>query len=165
MMIHIRELDKSQKDAVLPLLFDILHANMSKIAPTGNSYEEDLAFWLSCVSPALEKNPRRILLLYDGDEIAGFFQYFVNNGLFMMEEIQFRDCYQGTGVFSELYAYLTRIIPKDTEFVEAYANKGNHKSIAVLNHLGLEVIGENKNGISYHFRGRYETILRRYGEA
>ena len=164
-MIHIRELDKSQKDAVLPLLFDILHANMSKIAPTGNSYEEDLAFWLSCVSPALEKEPRRILLLYDGDEIAGFFQYFVNNGLFMMEEIQFRDRYQGTGVFSELYAYLIRIIPRDTEFVEAYANKGNHKSIAVLNHLGLEIVGENKSGISYHFRGRYETILRRYGEA
>ena len=165
MIIHIRELDKFQKDAVLPLLFDILHANMSKIAPTGNSYEEDLAFWLSCVSPALEKDPRRILLLYDGDEIAGFFQYFVNNGLFMMEEIQFRDRYQGTGVFSELYAYLIRIIPRDTEFVEAYANKGNHKSIAVLNHLGLEIVGENKNGISYHFRGRYETILRRYGEA
>ena len=165
MIIHIRELDKFQKDAVLPLLFDILHANMSKIAPTGNSYEEDLAFWLSCVSPALEKEPRRILLLYDGDEIAGFFQYFVNNGLFMMEEIQFRDRYQGTGVFSELYAYLIRIIPRDTEFVEAYANKGNHKSIAVLNHLGLEIVGENKNGISYHFRGRYETILRRYGDA
>ena len=165
MIIHIRELDKFQKDAVLPLLFDILHANMSKIAPTGNSYEEDLAFWLSCVSPALEKEPRRILLLYDGDEIAGFFQYFVNNGLFMMEEIQFRDRYQGTGVFSELYAYLIRIIPRDTEFVEAYANKGNHKSIAVLNHLGLEIVGENKSGISYHFRGRYETILRRYGEA
>ncbi len=165
MIIHIRELDKFQKDAVLPLLFDILHANMSKIAPTGNSYEEDLAFWLSCVSPALEKEPRRILLLYDGDEIAGFFQYFVNNGLFMMEEIQFRDRYQGTGVFRELYAYLIRIIPRDTEFVEAYANKGNHKSIAVLNHLGLEIVGENKSGISYHFRGRYETILRRYGDA
>ena len=165
MNISIRELDKSYKDSILPLLFDILHANMSKIAPTGNSYEEDLAFWLSCVSPALDKEPRRILLLYDGDEIAGFFQYFVNNGLFMMEEIQFRDRYQGTGVFSKLYAYLTRIIPRDTEFVEAYANKGNHKSIAVLNHLGLEIVGENKSGISYHFRGRYETILRRYGEA
>ena len=165
MIIHIRELDKFQKDAVLPLLFDILHANMSKIAPTGNSYEVDFLFWLSCVSPELEKEPRKILLIYDGEILAGFFQYFVNNGLFMMEEIQFRDRYQGTGVFSELYAYLIRIIPRDTEFVEAYANKGNHKSIAVLNHLGLEIVGENKSGISYHFRGRYETILRRYGEA
>ena len=162
--MKIVELDKSRKDLILPQLFAIMHTNMSKIAPTGNSYEEDLAFWLSCVSPALEKDPRRILLLYDGDEIAGFFQYFVNNGLFMMEEIQFRDRYQGTGVFSKLYAYLTRIIPRDTELVEAYANKSNHKSIAVLHHLGLEIVGENKNGISYHFSGRYENILRRYGE-
>ena len=158
----IRALDKSRKNAVLPILFEILHANMSVIAPTGNSYENDLSFWLSCVSPSLEKEPRQILLIYDGDEIVGFFQYFVNNGLFMMEEIQFRDRYKGTGVFGELYAYLTKIIPKDTEFVEAYANKSNHKSIAVLSHLGLEIIGENKNGTSYHFRGRYENILRKY---
>ena len=82
--MKITELDKSLKGELLPHLFDILHSNMSKIAPTGNSYEEDLAFWLSCVSPALDKEPRRILLLYDGDEIAGFFQYCVNNGLFMM---------------------------------------------------------------------------------
>ena len=81
-----------------------------------------------------------------------------------MEEIQLRDRYKGTGVFGKLYAYLTRIIPEDTELVEAYANKSNHKSIAVLHHLGLEIVGENKNGISYHFRGRYENILRRYGE-
>ena len=159
----ITELDKTRKDAVLPQLFAILHANMSKIAPTGSSYEDDLALWLSCVSPALEKEPRRILLLLDGDEIAGFFQYFVHNGLFMMEEIQLREAYQGTGVFGELYAHLTAIIPADTALVEAYAHKSNHKSIAVLHHLGLEIIGENQNGSSYHFRGRYETILRRYG--
>ena len=162
--MKVIELDKSQKGSILPHLFDILHYNMSKIAPTGNSYEDDLNFWLSCVSPSLEKEPRKILLIYDGEILAGFFQYFVNNGLFMMEEIQLRDRYKGTGVFGELYAYLTRIIPKDTELVEAYANKSNHKSIAVLHHLGLEIVGENKNGISYHFRGRYENILRRYGE-
>ena len=137
---------------------------MSKITPTGNSYEQDLDFWLSCVSPALEKEPRKILLIYDGEILAGFFQYFVNNGLFMMEEIQFRNAYKGAGAFSELYAYLTGIIPEDTELVEAYANKSNHKSIEILRHLGLEIIGENKNGKSYHFRGRYENILRKYGE-
>ena len=162
--MKIIELDKSQKGSVLPHLFDILHSNMSKIAPTGNSYEEDLSFWLSCVSPALEKEPRKILLIYDGEILAGFFQYFVNNGLFMMEEIQFCDAYKGSGAFRELYAYLTGVIPEDTELVEAYANKSNHKSIGVLRHLGLEIIGENKNGISYHFRGRYENILRKYGE-
>ena len=162
--MKIVELDKFHKDSVLPLLFAIMHANMSKIAPTGNSYEEDLSFWLSCVSPELEKEPRRILLLYDGEEIAGFFQYFVNNGLFMMEEIQFCDAYKGSGAFRELFAYLTSVIPENTELVEAYANKSNHKSIEILKHLGLEIIGENKTGKSYHFRGRYENILRKYGE-
>ena len=162
--MKIIELDKSQKGSVLPHLFDILHSNMSKIAPTGNSYEEDLSFWLSCVSPALDKEPRRILLIYDGEILAGFFQYFVNNGLFMMEEIQFCDAYKGSGAFRELYAYLTGVIPENTELVEAYANKSNYKSIEILRHLGLEIIGDNKNGVSYHFRGRYENILRKYGE-
>lgn len=162
--MKIIELDKSQKDSLLPVLFEILHFNMRKIVPTGNSYGEDLSAWLSCVSPALEKEPRRILLIYDKDEIAGFFQYFVNNGLFMMEEIQFREPYQGTGVFRQLYAYLTGIIPQSTALVEAYAHKSNQKSIAILTHLGLEMIGENEDGDCYHFRGRYKTILQRYGE-
>ena len=162
--MKIIELDKSLKGSVLPHLFDILHSNMSKIAPTGNSYENDLGFWLSCVSPALEKEPRKILLIYDGNILAGFFQYFVNNGLFMMEEIQFCDAYKGSGAFRELFAYLTSVIPENTELVEAYANKSNYKSIGILRHLGLEIIGENKTGKSYHFRGRYENILRKYGE-
>ncbi len=146
------------------MLFDILHSNMSRIAPTGKSYQEDLSFWLSCITSALEKEPREILLIYDGNEMAGYFQYFVSGDTFMMEDIQLRDRYQGTGMFGEIYTYLTTTIPTDTEFVEAYANKSNHKSIAILNHLGLEMIGENKNGISYHFRGKYENILQRYSK-
>ena len=160
--MKIIELDKSQKGSVLPHLFDILHSNMSKIAPTGNSYERDLDFWLSCVSPSLEKEPRKILLIYDGEILAGFFQYFVNNGLFMMEEIQFCDAYKGSGAFRELYAYLTSVIPEETELVEAYADKVNHKSIEILTHLCLEIIGEDES--FYHFRGRYENILRKYGK-
>ena len=160
--MRIEFLNKAEADAVLPKLFDILYSNMSVIAPTGNSYEEDFSFWLSCVKPSLQKDPRQILLIYDKDEIVGFFQYFVNNGLFMMEEIQFIDKYKKTGIFRELYSHLTEIIPRDTEFVEAYADKRNKKSIEVLTHLGLEIIGENKNKVSYHFRGRYENILRRY---
>ena len=160
--MRIEFLDKAKADSVLPQLFAILHSNMSCIAPTGNTYEQDLDFWLSCVKPALEKAPRQILLVFSDEELAGYFQYYVNNGVFMMEEIQFSDPYKGSGIFSELYRYLVKTLPADTEFVEAYANKSNEKSIAVLGHLGLEIIGENKNGNSYHFRGRYENLLRRY---
>lgn len=156
-------LRKADAESVLPKLFEILHSNMSRIAPTGNSYEEDFSMWISCIKPALEKEPRQILLLRDKEQLAGYFQYYVNNGIFMMEDIQFRDPYKGTGIFAELYRYLVKVIPEDTIFVEAYANKKNEKSIAVLTHLGLEIIGENKNGISFHFRGRYENLVRRYG--
>lgn len=160
--MRIEFLDKAKADSVLPKLFAILHANMSRIAPTGNSYDEDLSFWISCVAPALEKEPRQIVLLKDDEMIAGYFQYYVNDGVFMMEEIQFRDEYKGSGLFAELFTWLTRIIPKETRFVEAYAHKNNEKSIAVLSHLGLEIIGENKNGISFHFRGNYEKLTDRY---
>ena len=156
-------LRKTDAESVLPELFEILHSNMSRIAPTGNSYEEDFSMWISCIKSALEKEPRQILLLRDKEQLAGYFQYYVNNGIFTMEEIQFRDPYKGTGIFAELYRYLVKVIPEDTTFVEAYANKRNEKSIAVLTHLGLEIIGENKNGISFHFRGRYENLVRRYG--
>lgn len=156
-------LRKADAESVLPKLFEILHSNMSRIAPTGNSYEEDFSMWISCIKPALEKEPRQILLLRDKEQLAGYFQYYVNNGIFMMEDIQFRDPYKGTGIFAELYRYLVKVLPEDTIFVEAYANKRNEKSIAVLTHLGLEIIGENKNGISFHFRGRYENLVRRYG--
>ncbi len=161
--MRIEFLRKADAESVLPELFEILHANMSRIAPTGNSCEEDFSMWMSCIKPALEKEPRQILLLLGSDRIAGYFQYYVNNGVFMMEEIQFRESYKGTGIFAELYRYLVKTIPEDTLFVEAYANKKNEKSIAVLKHLGLEIIGENKNGTSFHFRGCYEKLVRRYG--
>ncbi|MBQ8513495.1 MAG: hypothetical protein IJ497_12850 [Clostridia bacterium] len=155
-------LDKAKADEILPALFRILYDNMEPIAPTGDSYETGLAHWLDCVKPALSREPRQILLLMDGDEIAGYFQYYVSGGVFMMEEIQFREEYKGTGLFASLYRHLVGIIPADTEFVEAYAHKNNAKSMAVLDHLGLSIIGENKNGNSWHYRGRYETIARRY---
>ena len=160
--MRIEFLDKAKADSVLPKLFRILHSNMNRIAPTGNTFEQDFDFWMSCVKPSLEKEPRQILLIYSDEDLAGFFQYYVNNRVFRMEEIQFADPYKGTGIFEELYRYLVKILPADTLYVEAFAHKNNAKSIAVLTHLGLEIIGENKNGISYHFRGNYEKLTDRY---
>ncbi len=161
--MQISFLDKAEADRLLPKLFDILHSNMSLIAPTGNSFEDDLTEWLSCVAPALEKEPRQILLLRDGEKIIGFFQYYVNDGVFMMEEIQFLDEYKGTGLFGELYRFLVNIIPADTRFVEAYANKSNEKSIGILNHLGLTLTGEGRYEELLHFRGDYRKLTEKYG--
>ena len=87
--MNISALLKSDTDRILPTLFDILYENMSRISPPEHTYEEELDIWLSCIKPALEKEPRQILLLLDGNEIAGYFQYYVHNRVFMMEEIQF----------------------------------------------------------------------------
>jgi len=161
--MRIEFLNKAEAEFVFPRLFAILHSNMSLIAPTGNSYDEDISQWLSYMKSDLEKETRQILLLRDGEEIIGFFQYSVNNGVLMMERIQFLEQYKGTGIFTELYRFLVSIIPPDTCFVEAYAHKNNEKSIGVLTHLGLSIIGENKNGISYHFRGEYRNLMEKYG--
>lgn len=154
--------NKAQLENILPKLFAILHANMSSIAPTGNSYDEDFRAWFSTVSPAMQKSQRQIVLMHDGDILIGYFQYYVNEGTFMMEEIQLRREYHGSGVFAGLYGWLMRQLPDDLETVEAYAHKQNRKSQGVLTHLGLVPIGEGKNGKTYHYRGRYAELRERY---
>mgnify|MGYP002519291598 CR=1 FL=1 len=163
--ISFRYLQKPPTPDVLDEIFDILAANMRVIAPTGLSYEEDKAQWLSCVPPALTKEARQILLIYDRDELIGFFQYYVtaDHSTFMMEEIQFKEAYHGSGLFGDLYRYLLPRLPADIQAVEAYADKRNAKSLSVLGHLGLTVIGENKNGISYHLHGNFARLKEKYG--
>lgn len=154
--------NKSQLENILPELFAILHANMSSIAPTGNSYDEDFPEWYSAVSSSIQKSQRQIVLIYDNVELIGYFQYSVNGGTFMMEDIQLRREYHGSGVFAGLYGWLMRQLPDDLETVEAYAHKQNRKSQGVLTHLGLMPIGEGKNGRTYHYRGRYAELRERY---
>jgi RimJ/RimL family protein N-acetyltransferase len=163
--ISFHYLQKPPSSALLDEIFDILAANMRVIAPTGLSYEEDKAQWLSCVPPALEKEARQILLIYDRDELVGFFQYYVtaDQSIFMMEEIQFKTAYHGSGLFGELYHFLIPRLPENIQAVEAYADKRNAKSLSVLGHLGLTVIGENKNGISYHLHGNFARLKEKYG--
>ena len=161
-MVTFDILSKDKADKVLPSLFRILHSNMNVIAPTGNSCEEDLSVWYNAVAPALEKGARQIILIYDDAEIIGYFQYYVNITTFMMEEIQFKKEYQGTGIFRLLYSYLFEIIPQETLYVEAYAHKQNSKSQNILKHLGLQIVGENTNGNSYRFRGDCQEMLKNY---
>ena len=164
--ITFRYLQKPPSPAILDEIFSILAANMRVIAPTGLTYEEDRAQWLSCVPSALEKEARQMILIYDRDELIGFFQYYVtaDHSVFMMEEIQFKPAYHGNGLFGDLYRYLIPRLPEDIQAAEAYADKRNAKSLAVLGHLGLTVIGENKNRISYRLRGNFARLREKYGK-
>ena len=162
-MITFQFLPKEKAAEILPSLFRILYTNMSGIAPSGETYEEDFRLWYGAVLPALTgKDRRQILQIFDGARCIGYFQYYLNDTTFMMEEIQFLPEAQGQGVFEQLYAFLAGIVPEEIPYVEAYAHKNNARSQGILTHLGLAVIGENKNGNSYHYRGDCRKMLDRY---
>lgn len=159
-MIKFSFLDKSNSEKIMPILFDILFENMSEIAPTGNSYAEDYKIWSENAIPALKREFRQIILIINEDMIIGYFQYYTNNGLLMMEEIQIRKEYQEQGIFRNLYGLIIEHMLYDVSVVEAYANKKNPKSQAILMRLGLSVIDETQN--KYHFKGDYTCLVSWY---
>lgn len=133
---------------------------MSVIAPTGNAREDDYKCWFEGVSNGLIRSERQIVLIKYADCIIGLFQYYTNSDTFMMEEIQIKPEYQGKNIFRELYGFLIQNIREDIKFVEAYANITNHKSIGVLEKLGLAKIGMSKNGRCFHFKGNYSDLIK-----
>ena len=143
-------------------MYDILYQNMNSIAPTGNTYEEDYKSWSSCVEPVWKNGKRSVILIFSDDTMCGFFQYCIYDDTFRMDEIQFKPEYQGSGLFSELYHYLTTVIPVRTKYADAFSRKENIKSQGILRHLGLEAVGENKNRNSLYFKGDYQKIFERY---
>ena len=163
-MFEFRFADKLQIEQLLPGLFRILHSNMSIIAPTDNSYDEDYRIWSSYMIPAIKKVQRQIVLMYVEGKLVGYFQYYINldtNSL-MMEEIQIGKEFQGIGIFSAFYKWLVKQLPKNVKCVEAYANKKNLKSQGILKHLGLVELGENKNGNSFYYKGKYVDLINKY---
>ena len=155
-------MDKEAFSSLSNILFDILADNMQVIAPTGNTREEDYKCWYEGVGDGLKRAERQIVLIKDADSIVGFFQYYTNADTFMMEEIQFKSEYQGKGVLRELYGFILNNIENDLEFIEAYANINNQKSIVILEKFGLLNIGLNKNGHSYHFKGNFVDLIKWY---
>ena len=154
-------LDKTQKDRWLPKLFDILYHNMKNIAPSGVSYEEEREEWLSAVGPALDKAPRQIILMYAGDFLAGYFQYYVNGGVFMVEEIQIVPEYQGTTLLLTLFRFLGCALPEGIETVAAYAHKANIRSRTIMKKLGMEQTGENEGDFLF-YKGDFHPVAARF---
>ena len=78
--------DETKSDVLLPQMFEILSTNMSKIAPTGNSYEEDKKIWLSYMEPNLKR--KQIILMYVGEVLAGYFQYSLGECTVLIEHAE-----------------------------------------------------------------------------
>ena len=164
-MLDIKFLRRDEFGQYAEALFSILYDNMSRIAPTGNSRKEAFSFWFDANKEELKNKNRHIVIIVQKEinEIAGFFKYSVQNNVFFMEEIQIRKSYQGKhNIFENIYKFVLDNMRDGVCFVEAYADKRNNKSIGILGKLGLRIIGENKNGISYHFRGTYADLLNWY---
>jgi len=134
-------------------MFDILADNMNAIAPTGCSREEDFALWHASMREQLSDGGRQIVLAIEGSTLAGYVQFSLQGDVLMMDEIEIRKEMQGRGAFRALFDAMLTELPPSVVYAEAYANKANAKSIAILGRLGLTVIGENRSGRSWHFRG------------
>lgn len=151
-------LDKSEKDNLLPELFDLYYNNMSQIAPSGLCYEAEQIQWPAAVSPALEKAPRQILLCRNGNDILGYIQYYTRDDLLMIEELQLRGDYQRSTVFISMVRALIRLLPEGIRYVEAYADIRNHRSIQLMQRLGMELVPEPESSPFVHFRGVAEKV-------
>ena len=149
-------LEKSNVGEFLPVLFDILYENMEKITPFGKSYEDAKTEWLGQVTPAMKKDRRQIGLMYDGDALAGYAQYYTNDTILMIEEIQLKPKYQRRMLLYEFCKFMKAILPSDITYIEAYADKRNANSQKLIEALGMKII--NDDGKYYHFRGLLKAL-------
>ncbi len=160
-MISFEYLNKNKFSLFEADLFFILHTNMSVIAPTGNTYQDDFVCWTDAFGNAFRGNENRKIVIIKNDKksVIGFFCYTANKHTFKMEEIQILPEYQSThSIFRKLYDFVLKDLTTSIKFVEAYANKKNEKSILILKHLGLQIVGTNESGTCYFFRGTFNNL-------
>ena len=155
-------LDKNEKEMWLPNFFDLFYENMQKIAPSESTYDEERERWISTVSEALEKEPRRIIVCSVNGEFAGFLMYYVRKNLLMVEELQIKKKYQMPLLFYQLCKYLGEKLPKEIEYIEAYAHKQNVNSQGIMNVLGMEKIDDSRYPHLIHLRGSFQKAKKRF---
>lgn len=151
-------LNKQEKDFWLPQLFDLLNDNMSVIAPSGYSYEKEKAKWLAAVSPALDKEPRQIIMCIIHGQPVGFIQYYIRQHLLMIEELQIKKDYQKSTLFFQFCRHMLSVIPQDLQTVEAYADKRNIHSVNLMKKMGMLALEDDASCPFLHMRGPAEKL-------
>lgn len=160
--ITFREMEQRETLEILPQLFSILYTNMTKIAPTNCGYEEDQKQWLDYVLPAVRSKQRHILLMYAGENLAGYFQYAVEGDTLTVDEVEIRPEYQRTMVFYRFCQYMLNNLPQNVHWFTSYVRKDNLNSISIHKSLGMERVGENRSGTSWHYRGEIGKAAARF---
>lgn len=159
--ITFRYLQPSEEE-ILPQLFRILHSNMTRIAPAGCNYEEDEKLWLNYILTALRGRSLNILLMYAGEELAGYCQYSIDGDIVQVDEVEIRPEYQRTMVFYRFCLFMMDELPRKVRFFTSYVRKDNQNSISIHESLEMERIGENRSGTSWQYRGEIEKAAARF---
>lgn len=144
-------LDKSKVTEILPTLFDILYNNMNKIAPFDKPFEQAKLEWTQQVAPAMKKDRRQIVLMHDNNTIVGYAQYYTNEAILMIEEIQLKPNYQKTMLLYKFCKFMKSILPNEITYIEAYADERNVNSQKLMQDLGMKIMDDD--GKYCHFQG------------
>lgn len=144
-------------------LFDILADNMTKIAPTGNSREQDFATWVDAVHQRLEREACGVTAFRHAGGIVAYFQYSSRDNILFIEEVEIKSDFQRRyNILGKMIKLLPDIVPPNTRFVRAYANKNNNVSLENLRKAGFEIVGTSKNGRSYLHEADYTALTKRF---
>lgn len=160
--IIFRTMEKQEYKNILPQLFHVLYTNMSSLAPTGCTYEEDRKLWLSYILPELDSGRKEIMLMVLGDSVVGYGQYSITGDTLEMDEVELLPRYQRTKVFYRFCQYMIAALPETVQFVSSYVRKDNFHSISIHEKLGMERLGENKSGTSWRYRGSRKNLEARF---
>lgn len=153
-------MDKSEKNRWLPRLFDLLYGNMSEVAPGMLPYQLQRQRWMEEVAPALDKEPRQILLCSSGEELVGYIQYYTRDTVLVVEEVQLLRKYQGTLAFLYMCRSLSSVLPCVINWIEAYADKRNFRSCRIMEKLGLrEILHSRDEFLHYSGSARRAKVL------
>ena len=157
-----RQLSVEEDGDFLPRMFDILYTNMMAISPSDAGYEADRNLWLSYMVPALRDGKTKVVLMLSGEELAGYVQYSFRGETVLVEEMEIRPDYQRGMLFYRCGQYLLAHMPGNIRYMESYVNKQNKNSLAIQKKLGMEIIGENRSGRSWHMQGNVDIIAKRF---
>ena len=159
-MITLSNLNKNNKEIWLPRLFDLLYENMNEIILSNSEYEQEKEQWFTNVTPALDKPTRQITMCFDDNELIGYIQYYINNKLLMIEELQLNKKYHCTFTFYSFCKNFIKGLPSDIKYIEAFADRRNSYSQKLIQKSGMKYVDSNSNFI--HFRGDADKIINRF---
>lgn len=155
--LRVEELEQQ-----LPQVFDILYTNMTALAPSGESYQDDRRMWESYIVPALKAGSVQLLLMFAEENLAGYAQYSLRENTLLMDEVEIKPEYQRTMLFYRFCQYMMGMIPEEICYIESYVNKKNQNSLSIHSKLGLTIVGENRSGSSWRMRGEKDLLVSRF---